>query len=879
MPISSGTRFGPYEILSAAGAGGMGEVYRAKDTRLDRIVAVKVLPSELAQDAEKRQRFEREARSISNLSHPHICTLHDIGHQDGVDFLVLEYLEGETLEKKLEKGSLPIQDVLRYAIDLADALDKAHRQGIIHRDIKPANIMLTKSGVKLMDFGLAKLNSEPAPLADALTEMTSDKKLTAEGTILGTFQYMAPEQLDGRETDARTDIFAFGQVLYEMATGRPAFSGRTRASLIAAILSVDPKPVTELAPATPPALDRIVKHCLAKDPDERWQSACDLLLELKWIAESGGRADVAAPLVPAAKTRERLAWLIASAVTAALIVGAIWWRSSKPLEQTMYFSSAFPYPARDVAVAPNGRTVAVVAYKEMARKNALWIYELGSQEGKSLSSTEGANFPFWSADGKSLGFFADGKLKTVDVAGGPVQTLCDAPSGRGGSWNKDGVIIFTPTGQLVDNLYRISASGGTPTRITKLDSSQGETSQRWPMFLPDGKHFLYMEFSRQSDTNAIFVGSLDSDEKIFVTKASANAAYAPPGYLLYFRDKTVFAQRFDLKKFALTGEPVAILNKIQDYPRVARAVFAASDTGMIVAQSGAGVSLSQLVWFDRTGKELGVVGRPDVYANVSLAPTGKSVAVDKTDIGSGNADVWIYDLQRDSTRRMTFDPAIDAMPVWSPDASRLVFSSSRQSAFDLYLKNTDGAREEKLIEHIDTDKFPADWSRDGKYLLYIRGSDFWYMTFPELKSSLFLKAPSTLKNGQFSPDGKWVAYASNEGGKWEIYVTSFPEARGKWQVSSGGGEQPRWRADGKELFYLSSDGKIMAVPVTAGANFDASAPLLLFQANPREMVATSEHVVYDVSRDGQRFLINTPVKQADTQPMSIILNWPAKLSK
>jgi Tol biopolymer transport system component len=880
MPIPSGTRFGPYEIISSAGAGGMGEVYRAKDTRLDRVVAVKVLPSELAHDPDKRQRFEREARTISTLSHPHICTLHDIGHQDGVDYLVLEYLEGQTLEKKLEKGSLPTQELLKYAIALADALDKAHRQGIIHRDIKPGNIMLTKSGVKLMDFGLAKLKSDAQPVADALTEMTSDKKLTAEGTILGTFQYMAPEQLEGREADARTDIFAFGQVLYEMATGRPAFSGRTRASLIAAILSVDPKPITELAPATLPGLDRVVERCLAKDPDDRWQSARDLLLELKWIAESGGHTGTAAPSAAAAgKNREKLAWLIASAVSVALIAGVIWWRSSKPPEETMYFPAPLLSPARDISVSPNGHTVAVVAYQESARKNVLWIYELGLPGVRSLAGTEGATYPFWSSDGQSLGFFADGRLKKLELSGGPVQTVCDAPSGRGGTWNKDGVIVFAPETNV--GLYRVPASGGTPTQISKRDMSRGEDGHRWPMFLPDGKHYLYLaaNFTGQKGVNAIFVGSLDSNEKHFVVEAAANAAYAAPGYLLFYRDKTLLAQRFDLKRFALTGEPTTILTDIQFLPQVRRAVFAVSGNGLLVAQGGSQVALSQPVWFDRKGKAVGVVGTPDVYGNVFLAWNGRSVAVDKTDMGSLNTDVWTYELQRDSAKRLTFDPGLDAIPIWSPDASRLVFGSNRQLNWDLYLKNSDGAQDEKSFLRDELAKFPSDWSRDGKYILYNQDTDLWFVTLPELKRSLFLKAVSVLRNGQFSPDGKWVAYASNETGKWEIYVTAFPEPRGKWQVSTGGGEQPRWRGDGKELFFLSSDGKMMAAPVTIGSNFDAGTSVTLFQATPRQPVLVHDLFVYAVSRDGQRFLINTPVKQTETAPMSIVLNWPAKLNK
>lgn len=881
MPIAAGTRFGPYEIISAAGAGGMGEVYRAKDTRLDRIVAVKVLPSELANDPEKRQRFEREARSISTLSHPHICTLHDIGQQDGVDYLVLEYLEGETLEKKLEKGLLPTPEVLKYAIELADALDRAHRQGIIHRDIKPGNIMLTKLGVKLMDFGLAKLKSDSVPVTDALTEITSDKKLTAEGTILGTFQYMAPEQLEGREADARTDIFAFGEVLYEMATGRPAFGGRTRASLIAAILSVDPKPITEVAPMSPPTLDHIAKTCLAKDPDDRWQTAHDLAHELKWIAESGGHAGGTVPLAAKGKTQKVLPWLISCALLVALTVTVVWLRSFKPPEQTMQFYAPLPFPARDIAIAPNGHTIAVVGYQESARKNVLWIYELGTQDAKSIADSEGATYPFWSADGRSLAFFADGKLKKVEVSGGPVQTLCDAPSGRGGTWNKDGVIVFNPDALLGGGLYRVSASGGRPTQISNPDTSRGENSHRWPVFLPDGKHYLYMaaNFSGREDVDAIFVGSLDSNEKRFVVQASGNAAYAAPGYLLFYRDKTLLAQRFNLKRFALSDEPKTILTEIQYEPAVARAVFAVSDKGLLVAQTGSGVAISQPVWFDRKGNEVGVVGKPDVYGNVSLAPNGRVLAVDKTDMGSQNTNLWTYELQRDSAKRLTFHSGIDGVPIWSPDGTSLVFSSTRQLRNDLYIKNSDGAQEEKSIVRDDLNKFPSDWSRDGKYILYTGDTDFWSVTVPEIKSSLFLKAVSALRNGQFSPDGKWVAFASNETGKWEIYVTSFPDARGKWQVSIGGGEQPRWRGDGKELFYLSSDVKMMAAPVTLGANFDAVTPIALFQTTPRQSVSRTDLFVYDVSRDGQRFLINTQVKQGESQPMSVVLNWPAKLNQ
>ena len=547
----------------------------------------------------------------------------------------------------------------------------------------------------------------------------------------------------------------------------------------------------------------------------------------------------------------------------------------------MYFSAPFPYPARDIALAPNGHTVALLEHWEPAHRDVLWIYELGSPDARSLPGTEGATYPFWSADERSLAFFADGKLKKLEVSGGPVQTLCDAPSGRGGTWNKNGVIVFTPDGRLGGGLYRVAASGGTPTPISQPDASRGEQSHRWPQFLPDGTHYLYMaaDFSGGKNVNAIFVGSLDSSEKRFVVEATANAAYAGPGYLLFPREKTLLAQPFDLKRLTLTGEPTAVLADPQYSLQVRRAVYAVSDNGLLVAQTGSGVALSQPIWFDRKGRELGTVGKPNVYSNLSLAPNGRSVAVDKTDMASLNPDIWTYELQRESARRLTFNPAAEVAPIWSPDAARLVFASNRQHGFDLYMKDSDGAQEEESIGHGDINSLPNDWSRDGKYILYAQGKDLWLVTVPDLKRSLFLKAPSALRNGQFSPDGKWVAYASNESGKWEIYVTAFPDARGQWQVSTGGGEQPRWRGDGKELFYLSSDGKMMAAPVTTGANFDAGAPVALFQATPRQPVPTYELFAYDVSRDGQRFLINTQVGQTETAPMSVVLNWAAKLNK
>jgi serine/threonine protein kinase/Tol biopolymer transport system component len=879
MGLISGTKLGPYEIASPLGAGGMGEVYRARDMRLGREVAIKVLPSHLSSDPNLKTRFEREAKAISALSHPHICHLYDIGSQDGTDYLVMELLEGETLADRLRKGPLPLRQALQYGIEIAEALEKAHSNGIVHRDLKPGNVILTKSGAKLLDFGLAKPSPNVANMASG-SMATMSKPLTMEGTIVGTFQYMAPEQVQGHEADARSDLFALGAVLYEMMTGKRAFAGKSQISVMSAILEKEPEPVSTKQPLVPPALDHVIQRALAKDPDDRWQTARDLRQELKWSAESAAFPSGAVPAAARSGKRETLAWLMWGALAILLISGAILWRNAKPPSESMYFPAPLPFPAKDIAIAPNGHTIALAGYQESARKNVLWIYELGSHGARSLAGTEGASYPFWSPDGRSLGFFADAQMKKVEVAGGPVQTICDAPSGRGGTWNKDGVIVFAPI--VTAGLYRVPASGGTPTQISDIDKGRGVSGLRWPVFLPDGKHFLYLaaNFTGQKGANVIYVGSLDSKEQHFVVESTANAAYAAQGYLLFYKDKTLLAQPFDLKRFALTGEPTVLLPDVQFLPQVKRAVFAVSDQGLLLAQSGSEATLSQLTWFDRKGNAVGSVGKPEVYGNVFLSPNGKSVAIDKTDMSSLNIDVWTYELQSDSAKRLTFDPGIDSVPVWSPDAARLVFSSNRQIYFGLYLKNSDGATDEKsIVQQDDVGNFPSDWSRDGKYILYCRGSDLGLLTLPELKSSLFLKAPSVLRNAQFSPDGKWVAYASNESGKWEIYVTSFPDARGRWQISSGGGEQPRWRGDGKELFYLSLDGKMMAAAVTTGTHFDVGTPILLFQSTPRQPVLVYDLFVYDVSRDGHRFLINTQVKQGDSAPMSVILNWPAKLGK
>jgi serine/threonine protein kinase len=611
MALTAGMKLGPYEILAPLGAGGMGEVYRARDTRLERDVAVKVLPSDLSSDSNLRQRLEREAKAVSKLSHPHICTLHDIGHQDGIDFLVMELVEGETLEQRLLKGSLPPAQTIHIAAQVADALGKAHKLGFVHRDLKPANVMLTKGGAKLMDFGLAK-QSGPAPLATALTEMTMEQaKLTSEGMLVGTFQYMAPEQLEGKEADARADIFALGELIYEMATGKPAFSGRSRASLIAAILTAEPPPMETLQPMTPVWLGRVVKKCLAKDPDERWQSASDLAAELKWIAEAGSQSDRSMPQ-PAQRTkRERWIWSAAVAVLLAALAGLYFRASPQPTQPTWSHilapeNTTLAYFAGPVTVSHNGRSLAFVATSS-GGQDMVWVRPLAGLKAQELAGTEGGSNPFWSPDDRFIGFFSRGKLKTVDAAGGPVLTVCDVAGSRGGTWSQNGTILFSATWGVVQ---RVPSSGGTPVPITKLDQSLGELSHRWPYFLPDGRHYFFSAANFSGGTAevaSIYLGDLDSSQSKLLFHARSNAVYAP-GHILFVRDRMLMAQPFDEKRLEIQGQPFPIAEQIQYDELPWRGVFSSSFNGVIAYQGGNTGANSRLIMLDRTGKELRGIG-------------------------------------------------------------------------------------------------------------------------------------------------------------------------------------------------------------------------------------------------------------------------------
>src|SRR6266436_412234 len=881
MPIFPGTHLGPYEITGPLGSGGMGEVYRARDSRLERDVAIKILPAQFSTDPVRKQRFEREAKTISSLNHPHICVLYDVGQQDGTDYLVMECVEGETLAKRFEKGPLPIDQVLKFGAQIADALDKAHRSGIVHRDLKPGNIMLTPGGAKLLDFGLAK-PAVPLATAATLTAATKQSPVTEQGTIIGTFQFMSPEQVEGKEVDGRSDIFSLGAVLYEMLTGLRAFEGKSQLSVASAILEKEPAPISSVKPMTPPALDHAIKKCLAKLPDERWQSASDLASELKWIGEAGSQVGEAVRTPAGPGKWQRASGLLAAAVfLLAVAGGGAWWQVSHRLPPSMYFHTSVPFAANDVALSPDGRILAMVAYSGQANYYVLWTHEVGGRRTNSIDGTQGATYPFWSPDGKLVAFFADGKLKKVDLSGGQPQVLCDAPNGRGGTWNRDGVIVFTPDG--FGGLFRVSSWGGSPVEMTKPDRSRFETSHRWPVFLPDGKHFLYLaaNFSGQLEKNAIFLGSLDSQERRFLVSTNANAAYAEPGFLLYLRDKTLVAQPFDGRRYVLSGEPHSLSDEVLYTPLVDRAVFSVSSGNVLVTQTGRGASLSQLTWFDRSGNPTGAVGDPGAFGNLRLSPDGHRVAVDQINPDGRTVDVWIHELARGAMTRLTFDSSPHHTPIWSPDGKQILFSSNRRLGSQLYLINADGSGSEEEVADLGAVAPVNAWdgSRDGKYALVKKSNELWYLSCAERAAKPLSQAKWTVRNAQFSPDGRWMAYASNETGTTEIFVSPFPNANGKWQVSSAGGQEPRWRKDGKELFYVSADGRMMAVEVTTDAGFKAGSPIELFQTHRRQAVSAQDVFSYDVSGDGKRFLILTKLDEANAAPLFVLLNWASETEK
>ena len=901
MALSSGTKLGPYEVQEPLGAGGMGEVYRARDTRLGRDVAVKVLPAHLLSNSELKLRLEREAKAISSLNHPHICTLHDVGSQDGMDYLVMEHLDGETLADRLQRGAMPLAEALKIAIDVADALDKAHARGVVHRDLKPGNIMLTKSGAKLMDFGLAKPAPGMVSAASAgpftpstptvnLAALSADaSNLTQKGTVVGTFQYMAPEVLQGSEADARSDIFSFGCMLYEMITGRRAFEGKSQLSVLGAILDHEPERVSVLRPDSPPRLDETVRRCLAKNPEQRYGCMHDVRIQLQVLAEPTAQSEVE-PSKPAPASK--MPWLIAAvAALIALAVGLAYVLQS-PKPEPLVRSSILPPPATSFVtmlpssgppvLSPDGTRLAFTA-RDAKGKVFLYARPLASSTAQVLNGTDEAMYPFWSFDGRELGFFADGKLKRIHADGGPPQTICDAPNARGGAWAPDGTIIFTPA--TTSLLMRVSAAGGNPEPASKLDTSRLENSHRWPAFLPDGKHFLFWgRTSKGPHENVLYVGELGTQQAKALMKNDSPAVYAS-GYLLFMRDQALMAQPFNPQKLELSGEPTLIVDQVGVNGATARPLFTASQTGTLVYQSGAMQNGWNLLWLGRDGKQVGAITQVDRYIAPALSPDGSHLAVNIFTGTQGMGDLWVFELARGTATRLTFGPASNGAGTWAPDNKTIFYGSSTTGTPHISAKAADGSGSERvLLATPNVVEIPSSVSPDGRYLAYLRkdlakdaGLHIWVLPlFGDGKPFPLVQSAPEAKDAVISPDGKWMAYQSNESGRREVYVTAFPGGGAKWQVSTDGGTVPRWRGDTKELFFLDSSDHIVAVDVDAAGNaVHLGVPHALFQA----IGIQRDYGAYDVTADGKKFLINSGNITEGSDPFTLVQNWPAELKK
>ena len=886
MAIRTGQYLGPYEILSAIGAGGMGEVYRARDTRLERIVAVKILPDHLSDRAELRERFDREARTVASLNHPHICTLHDIGQQDGTDFLVMEYLEGETLAERLKKGPLLLDQVLQYAIEISDALDKAHRKGITHRDLKPSNIMLTKSGTKLLDFGLAKLKKDTAPANVTLSEVPTEDAVTAQGTILGTLQYMAPEQVEGKEVDARTDIFAFGVLIYEMATGKKAFEGKTQASLIAKILETEPAPMTSLRPMAPPALDRVVKKCLAKEPDGRWHAAKDLCDELKWIAESGSQVTLtttAGAKGIRALSPQSLIFGLCTLLLGLAIAGlAIWNLKPTPPRPVSRLTITLP-PGQQIAglengpavvLSPDGTRLAYVAIQGGTQQ--LYLRAMDSLEARPIPGTEGASSPFFSPDGQWLGFFLGVKLKKVSVNGGTAVTLGDAAFSYGAGWGSQGTIAFLATGGSV--LQQMSDAGGTPLPLTRLEKE--EIGHLWPEFLPGGKALLFVALTNANNAQ-IAVQSVGTGERRNLVQGATQPRYAPSGHLVYAQGGSLMAAPFDTQRLAVTGAAVPVVGGVLQFTTGGAAQYSFSATGSLVYVPGAvQATQSRLVWVSRNGVEQPLAVPAHDYVGPRISPDGRRVAVG---IRQQDSQVWLYDLSRETLTRLTFEGNSNVNPVWTPDGKRIAFQSNKEGPVNIFLQLADGSGG---LERLTTSEYlqaPHSWSPDGQLLAFIEGSpttgvDIWVLRLSDRKTQPFLRTPFTEGGPRFSPDGRWLAYVSDESGRYEIYVQPYPGPGGKWQISTEGGTEPVWNHNGRELFYRIGD-KMMAVDIATQPGFAAGKPRMLFEGPYLPTAATIQN--YDVSPDGQRFLMLKPSESAGAAPtqINVVLNWFEELKR
>jgi len=885
MSLAAGTRLGPYEIQAPLGAGGMGEVYRARDTRLDRSVAVKILPSHLSGNPILQQRFDQEAKAISSLNHPHICALYDIGHQDGTNYLVMEYLEGETLARLLEKGPLPLAQALRYGVEIADALDKAHRQGIVHRDLKPGNIMITKSGTKLLDFGLAKAAAPLASGATLTAAITRTTPVTHQGTIVGTFQYMSPEQVEGKALDTRSDIFSFGAVLYEMVTGQRAFPGKSQLSVASAILEKEPASISTLQPMTPPALERAIRRCLGKEPDDRWQTARDLELELKWIAESGSQV-TQSPVAPARSVPgwRALTLSVAALLFGAAIAGLATWNLKpsppRPVSRTVITLppgqqlGGLEQPA--VALSPDGSQLAYVAIQAGAQQ--IYLRAMDSLEARPITGTEGGVNPFFSPDGQWLGFFSGQKLKKVPLTGGSAQTLNDAVLLHGASWNSKEIIAFKRQGASA--LQQMPAGGGTPQPLTRVEKGE---AQRWPDFLPGGEAVLSVAPTSGFDwaNTQILVQSIGTGERRNLIRGGTQPRYAASEHLIYAQDGTLMVVPFDPRRLTLAGAPAPMVEGVLQSNTTGSSQYSISATGSLVYVRG-DIQLAQrrLVWVARNGAEQTIAAPARTYLFPRLSPDGARVAVG---ISEHETHLWLYDLARETLTRLTFEGTVNHNPTWSPDGKRIAFNSDKEGTFNIYLRLADGSGGLERLTSSPNSNVPMSWSPDGQVLAFmetnpITGPDIWMLRLSDRKPQPFLQTPFNESVPRFSPDGRWLAYISNESGRYEVYVQPYPGPGGKWQISTDGGTEPAWNPNGRELFYRSGD-KMMAVDIATQSGLAAGKPRVLFEGRYERSPATSPN--YDVSLDGQRFLMLKLSEQESAAPkqINVVLNWFEELKR
>jgi serine/threonine protein kinase len=893
MTIAAGTKLGRYEIRSKIGEGGMGEVYRARDEKLNRDVAIKVLPASFSQDADRLRRFEQEAQAASSLNHPNILAVYDVGTDDGAPYVVSELLEGETLRQRLLGLPIPQRKVVDYAAQIARGLAAAHARNIVHRDLKPENIFIAGDGqVKILDFGLAKL-IEPVGANSTLTEQPTRKFYTTAGSVIGTLGYMSPEQVDGKKVDYRSDIFSFGVVLYEMLSGRPAFPPReTLRETLHAIATEDPPELSETSSNTSPALERLMRRCLEKNPQERFHSASDLAFAIEALSgstvTSSRTAAMRIPALRSIKRRELIAWSVAAAAVllgaiALLILYSRGLQTSEPqaVRFFVYPPATTTFQASGDFVSPDGRRLVFSAVGEDG-KRSLWMRPVDSLSAQKLPGTEDASQPFWSPDSNFIGFFAAGKLKKMEASGGSAQVLAEAPANRGGTWSRDGVIVFAPN--ISDVLYRVSAIGGPVTPITTLDASKNQAGHNWPYFFPDGRHFIFLARSSQRENSAIYVGSIDSKESRVLLNSEASAAYAPPGYLLFLRGRALMAQPFNADKLQLSGDPLPIVDQIGYSATTARTLFSVSNTGVLAYRPNV-PSNTQLVAYDRAGNQLEKVGNEGDFLGLSLSDDDKRIAVSRLDPDVGSYDLWILELEGGKALRLTFDQTNETFPMWSPDGSRIVFTSNKNGEADLYQRLSNGAGSDELLYGSNNLKAATDWSSDGQFIVYEdrdpkTNHDLWVLPRSgDRKPFAVVQTTFNEMKGRLSPDGKWIAYQSNESGSNQIAVQTFPPSGARWQVSTSGGYQPKWRRDGKELFYVAPDKKLMVVAVKAEGNrFEVGAPQPLFEMRIGKLPLTGSPF-YDVTRDGRRFIVSTVVEETAPTPMTVVLNWNAGLKQ